>query len=202
MKPSFLILPVALATLASCSTPTGMTVREYESLTQAKDKTALPANIQLSIEAPGKPSVAMQGHFTKAGKEVHLVSEKEFIYPEEYEPANSGDRNSVTPATPTRFKVTTTGAQADLRTERTGALVQIKGTISVKEFQGFSKMGGELGKPLLDEKGRMITENKVQMPKFATYTTPVQVAVKPGQTCVFEIAHSVKGAKAVVKLGD
>jgi hypothetical protein len=54
-------------------------------------------------------------------------------------------------------------------------------------------MGGELGKAIFDDQGRVQTENRVEMPKFATFTTPVQVAMKPRVSTTFEIAHPTDG---------
>jgi hypothetical protein len=181
-----------------------MTIRQYESLTQDAGKAEPLGGLKLSIEAPGKPAIVLEAGSLKAGKELKLSQGREFIYPTEYQTVKKMAPNTgyaVTPVTPDHFEKVNIGLEAKLTSERKGGLVILKGTIVVTEFQGFAKMGGELGQPILDDEGRVVTENEVEMPKLATYTTPVYVAVQPGKPCKFEISSAVKGAKGVVEIG-
>ena len=137
----------------------------------------------------------------KIGKAVRIANQREFVYPKSYEPAAfSADGKLVTPATPEDFDSVSTGFLADLTSERRGDLVILKGTVSITDFQGFAEMGGEIGQPILDENGELLTENKIMSPKFASYTTNIFAALKPGQPCSVEISHMKDGTKLVLDL--
>lgn len=135
------------------------------------------------------------------GQGFRVGDQREFIYPSEYLfPDAEADSTSIYPATPTDFKMVPAGIEANLISERRGGLVLLKGTITVTDFQGFSKMGGEMGEPILDDHGRLISENRVEMPKLATFTTPIQIAMKPGKSYPVEISHPRKGTSVVLSL--
>jgi hypothetical protein len=92
-----------------------------------------------------------------------------------------------------------TGFRAELSASRKGSLILIKGMVTVKEFAGFTKMGGLLGRPII-ENGSILTENRIEMPKFATYTTPVYSALQPESSTQFEISHPTNGTTITVTL--
>ena len=72
----------------------------------------------------------------------------------------------------------------------------------VTEFLGFSETGGRQGQPIIDSKGRLITENVIMMPKFATFTTPVYAAIQPDGSCTFEISHPKRGTSVTLSIAD
>lgn len=193
---------IALACFASCAPRSGMSVEKYTATT-ATAGNQVPSLMTFHVKAD-----TPEGNFTELpSKRVKLGSGfqtslgRAFVYPSEYEAASPTlDRKTVNPATPVDFKTVQTGVKADLTTERSGGLVIVKGNIEVTDFQGFSRIGGEIGQPILDGKGRLITENRIEMPKLATYTTPVYLAMKPGQDYSFQISHPKKGAKATLSL--
>lgn len=137
------------------------------------------------------------------GKAFQVRAQRDFVYPSAYEPGKvTTGLPNVTPATPTEFKTVKTGLVADLTTKRVGSLILIEGSVTVTEFQGFSRMGGALGQPILDSKDRLITENRIEMPKLATYTTPIYVAIAPGASSTFDLSSPKKGAKLTFALSQ
>ncbi len=204
MKPIHSLSAAAtLVVLASCSAPKGGSIQQYAVMSHAGPSASTSSNIQLSLKEPMRKQVDYPAHAMKAGKEFHISARREFIYPASYEPATaSADLKLVAPATPTSFTTLNTGMDAKLTATRQGSLTLIKGSISITEFDGFSKMGGALGQPILDSKERVITENRVELPKFVTYTTPVFVAIAPDQPCTFEISAPRKGTKATLSIAN
>jgi hypothetical protein len=53
---------------------------------------------------------------------------------------------------------------------------------------------------LLDSKNRVVTENRIEMPMFGTYSTPVYIAMSPGEDYSFEVSHPRKGTKVRLRL--
>lgn len=202
MKPGLLLIPAAAcAVLASCSAPSGITTRQVAAMNRPAGDMPSRVTIQMSVKegkAAAKPLPAKQ---VTVGSDFRITAQREFVYPSSYEPASAhADLTTVVPATPKEFQSIPTGIEADLETERSGGLIVIKGMIKVTEFQGFSRMGGLLGQPILNAKGQVITENRIEMPKLATYTTPVYAAVQPDGTCAFEISHPKKGTVVTLSL--
>ena len=199
---------IHLATLAialgivSCSTPSGVTVRDYSAMTKPAESAPFPETLTLSVREPRKPAKIYPTFKIYPGKAIAIKDGREFIYPSAYAPAAvSADGMVATPATPENFRKDYTGFTAELTTRRMGSLILIEGAISVKEFAGFSRMGGKLGEPILDDQGRVVTENRIEMPVFTTFSTPVYVAVRPGTPSDFKIGHPTKGTKVTVMVG-
>jgi hypothetical protein len=192
---------LSLALCASCSAPKGMSVQQYASTSRASSVSTAPVEFQMTTHEPRRSPTQYPPQKLSIGRAFQVGAQREFIYPTTYEPANvSGGSLAITPATPTGFKSVNTGLVADLTTKRVGGLILIEGSVTVTEFQGFSRMGGALGQPILDSKDRLITDNRIEMPKLATYTTPVYVAIKPGESSTFDLSSPTKGAKATFSL--
>lgn len=194
MKTSFLIIPVAGAVLASCSPTTGVTARQVAAMNRPAENLPSKLTFRMSVKEGWAGAKDLPARQVVVGRDFRISEQRDFIYPSAYEPASAtADLKTVVPATPKEFQKIHTGIEADLTSERAGGLLLVKGTIKVTDFQGFSRMGGQLGQPILDSKGRLITENRVEMPKFATYSTPVYTAIQPDGSCTFEISHPKKG---------
>lgn len=185
----------------ACSDPSTMTVKQLTELQQHPVVSNPPMNLKLIVRERGKPEMSLGETPLRYGKSMGFENRKEFIYPSEYEsPEAAKDGQSVIPATPAGFESTNTGFEAKLSASRRGSLVIIEGSITSREFQGFSAMGGEIGRPIIDANGKAITENRVVMPMFATFSTPVFLAVKPGKDYSFAISGSRKGGTATLRL--
>lgn len=164
---------------------------------------AMPSRLmfQMSVKEAKVSAKRLPAKQIIVGRNFRVSEQREFIYPAAYEPVSiTTDSSSVVPATPKDFRTIHTGLEADLTSERVGALLVFKGTIKVTDFQGFSRMGGQWGQPVIDAKGRLITENRVEMPKFATFTTPVYAALQPDGSCTFEISHPKKGTSVTFSI--
>ena len=202
-KNPLLLLPVVgfVGMLISCAPPAGMSVKEMRVLTQSDGSVAKSMTLKMGIKERGTRLKAFPAQKITLGQSFRVVDQREFIYPSEYQfPGIGTDITSINPATPTNFKTVNTGIEANLKSERRGGLVVLQGTITVTDFQGFTKMGGEMGEPILDDNGRLLTENRVEMPRLATFTTPVQIAMKPGKSYPLEISHPGKGTTVVFSL--
>ena len=201
MKPAILLIPAACAVLASCTAPTGVTVRQVAAMSQPAENMPSRVTFQISVKEGRAAVRKLPAEQIAVGGSFRITDQKDFVYPSAYEPASANaGLTAVVPATPKAFQTIQTGLEADLQSERSGGLIIIKGTIKVTDFQGFSRMGGQLGQPILDAKGRLITENRIEMPKLATYTTPVYAAVQPDGSCTFGISHPKKGTTVTLSL--
>lgn len=194
MKVLFAVTIVVSAALISCSQPTEITARQVAAMSRPSEAIPTQLTFQMKVNEGRFSSKSLPTTPIIVGKSFTVSDQREFIYPAAYKPASSSsEQELVTPATPLAFQTIETGIKADLTSERVGSLVVVKGTITVTEFQGFSRMGGELGLPIIDSKGRMITENRIEMPKLATFATPIFSGLKVGGESTFEISHPEKG---------
>jgi len=202
MKTTILAATFAsLALLVSCSAPKGMSVQQYASLSRASSVSTAPITLRMTTHEPMRSPTQYPPQKISIGRAFQVGAQREFVYPSVYEPGKvTTGHPTVTPATPTEFKTVKTGLVADLTTKQVGGLILIEGSVTVTEFQGFSRMGGALGRPILDSKDRLITENRIEMPKLASYTTPVYVAIKPGDSSTFDLSSPKKGAKVTFSL--
>jgi hypothetical protein len=189
----------SLALFVSCSSPKGMSVQQYASMSRVPSTSTAPITFQMTTHEPMRSPVQYPPQKLSIGKAFQIEAQRDFVYPSAYEPGKVSLPN-ITPATPTEFKTVKTGLVADLTAKRVGGLILIEGSITVTEFQGFSRMGGALGQPILDSKDRLITENRIEMPKLASYTTPVYVAIKPGDSSAFDLSSPKTGAKVTFSL--
>ena len=210
MKLILQILTLSIAVGAiSCSGPTdiaireGVTIRDYVALTKFAKPISFPDVVTLSLSEPGQPSKTLPPVRIKLNKRFTIADQREFIYPSAYDPAEGSlSGHAVTPVKPIGFRSTDVGFIAELTATRKGSLIVIEGLITVREFAGFSNMSGQLGQPILNDQGITIAENRIEMPKFATYTTPIQASILPEGSSEFEISHPTEGAKVVIALSQ
>jgi hypothetical protein len=197
-------IPAAAALFSSCApTTTGITVNQVAAMNRPGVTLPSRLTLRMTVKEPWSKAKELPARRITVGRKTHITEGREFIYPSSYEPASaSADMTSVVPANPKEFQKTDVGMEADLTSERSGGLLLIKGTIKVTEFQGFSETGGRLGQPIIDSKGRLITENVIMMPKFATFTTPVYAAIPPDGSCTFEISHPKRGTSVTLSIAD
>ncbi|MBK1883612.1 hypothetical protein JIN85_14410 [Luteolibacter pohnpeiensis] len=187
----------ACAVITSCASPKGI------SSFNQRSEVALPhhGSFELStgLHEPWHRTKSLDAKTFKVGENIEIDTRREFVYPQDYELAKMSAQG-VMPATPTDFATKMVGLHTDLKTEDRNGLVVLKGTVTITDFQGFSKMGGDAGQPILDAKGRLLTENKMEFPKFATYSTPIFTVIQPGKPCAIEISHPKNGTKLVFDL--
>ena len=194
-----LLASASLAFLASCAGPAGIPVRGVEAVSLNSKAAEGPLQFEMSVRDGLRAAKGHAPEKFKAGDRIRSGAQRDFFYPSSYEaPRVVG--NSVTPSTPKDLKKIKTGLVADLATRRVGGAVLIEGTVTITEFQGFTRMEGVFGRPLLDSKERLVTENRIEMPKIATYTTPVCVAIRPGDSSSFEVSAPKKGTRVTFSI--
>ena len=198
---TIVLVPASFIFLASCSGPAGLPLGQHEPVSRTAATAGGPIHFEMSVKEPWRAAVRHEPVQFRVGKDVRIAMEREFIYPSSYEAAVvAGNSGRDHPATPKDFKTVNTGLVAELKTRSVADAVLFEGSVTITEFQGFSRMGGALGQPILDSKGRIITENRIEMPKFATYTTPVSVAVVAGEPARFEISAPRKGTAITLSI--
>jgi hypothetical protein len=127
----------------------------------------------------------------RPGEEVKIEMLREFVYPNDFKPAETpritmpaSNRQGVypvTPITPTEFVTRDLGYTASLSVEPRGGFVVIKGMLSHEKFAGFSRAPGEAISPLVDaERKVVLSDNRVDLPNFVRSETPIYVAGLPG----------------------
>ncbi len=198
MKTASILSAIAAAVLlSSCGAPDGVSVQQQRVV---KTGPAEPVHFQMSLKEPWRAPVSYGSREIAPGKSFKVEALRDFVYPAAYDPAAIEGNQAVSPATPKEFQTVKTGLVADLRSKRLGEWILIEGNISLTEFQGFSRTGGSLGRPVLDGKGRVLTENRMEMPKFAEYRTPVYLAIKSGESGSFEVSAPRKGTTATFSI--
>lgn len=179
-------------------------MREYSAMTVPSKASQFPSTLTVTLNEPGRPSRSFPSVKIKPDRPFYVTDQREFIFPAAYNPAKPSGEDSIfpiTPATPTEFRTEMTGLRAELSASRKGSLILIDGIVKIKEFLGFTRMGGLLSQPIVDN-GTILTENRIEMPKFATYTTPVYLALRPKSATHFEISHPTNGTTITVTLGE
>lgn len=191
------MLVVACGLLANCSSPVAMTRGELAGVLKESPLGAKRVSVSVQVTPPGEKKVSFAARKVRLGESFSQEAIREFIYPAGYSvPGIAGE--GIVPATPKHFETINTGVTMDLKAEESGSMVVVSGTVEVSKFDRFIRMGGELGRPITDGKGKTLSENRVEMPAIRKYMTPVYVAVKPGKPVSFEIDHPEKGSKMTV----
>lgn len=194
---SISVLAAACGLLANCTSRVAMKSGELAGILRDSPLGAKRVSVSVQVKSPGEKAVDFPAKTVRLGGDFTFRSTREFVYPASYGfPAVSG--TGVEPATPNDFQTINTGIIMNLKAEANGSLVVIGGKIDVVKFDRFIGMGGELGRPIANEGGKMITENRVEMPAIRTFTTPVYLAVKPGAPVSFEIDHPNKGTRVTI----
>lgn len=135
---------------------------------------------------------------TDRGRIQHI---KEFPFPTEFDPPqnslapktfgssdslpdNSGSTGSfpVTPSTPGRFDFKDTGWTIDLSMSARGGLLVVNGRSEQVAFEGFTAQPGETAKPIYDDSGILLSDNKHLQPAFTTRESPFTFDMLPGKT--------------------
>lgn len=123
------------------------------------------------------------------GEEKTVTNRKEFIFPTAYEPPKfakpiDGGNFPVTPATPTDFETTEIGTTVSL----TGSQDSLSVDLDRKVFLGFVNYGTPITTEGTDFFGRnveiIITENKIELPRFYNDRKTASTKLKEGEFLV------------------
>lgn len=194
---SLLSITAMCGFLANCTSTVTMKSSELAGILKESPLGAKRVSVSVQVKSPGEKAVGFPAKTVRLGDDFTIRSTREFVYPSVYElPAVSGI--NFTPATPSNFETIHTGVTMNLKTEAKGPLIVIGGKVDVVKFDRFIRMGGELGRPIADESGKQIWENRTEMPAIRSFMTPVYLAAKPGAPVSFEIDHPKKGTRVTV----
>ncbi len=191
-KPTVLL---ALASIvSSCSHQTAdhssIPLGRYAELAGQETKSA--KKYRLTMSFTGKDEVLTAPSLVaRPGKEVKVEMLREFVYPDDFKPAETSKLKMaaamtsgvypVTPTTPTKFEKRNLGYVGTFTVEPRGAFVIIKGMLSHEKFAGFSRAPGEAISPIVDAKTKLVfSDNRVDLPNFVRSETPVYIAGLPG----------------------
>ncbi|MBK1832443.1 hypothetical protein [Roseibacillus ishigakijimensis] len=155
--------------------------------------------IGLVLSEPGRSDKAFEVVEKRIGERLEFKDQREFLFPTSYTPANV---ESSTPPIPDEFASTKTGLKAEFTTRRQGAEIIIQGGVSLREFQGFSKMNRKWTQPIEDAEANQLLESRIEMPKFETYYTPIFLTLKTGESTKVEVAHPTKGTALTITLSE
>ena len=174
-----------------------MSKRELASLVGGPTSATKRIRLSVRVESPGEKAIVVPDIAFRFGQEGTVEATREFVYPTAYgSPGVSG--TAIDPATPIRFEKVNTGMTMKLIAEPKGQLILIRGKVEVVKFDRFIRMGGELGRPIMDENGKVIADNRIEMPALRTFTTPVYLAVRPDTPTQFEIDYPKKGTRVTI----
>ncbi|MBC8128056.1 MAG: tetratricopeptide repeat protein [Gloeobacteraceae cyanobacterium ES-bin-144] len=168
----------------------------------------------------------------RSGQKATIEIIREFIYPTEYEPPElpnsvgtggniggglggliGGGSSSfpVTPATPTAFETRNTGVTLEIEPtiSENDYVISVKFVPEIVEFEGFINYGSPILSPSTDILGNsvssVITENRIEMPIFATRRVTSELSMYDGYTVAVGglISENVQNVEdSVPILGD
>ena len=131
----------------------------------------------------------------RSGEEATIEIIREFIYPSEYDPpelpneVNATGTFPVTPATPTAFETRNTGVTLKILPQTGDAndyVINLNFQPEVVEFEGFINYGSPITGSATNANGDVfevvITENRIEMPVFATRRVETAITIFDGHT--------------------
>ena len=196
-KIPLLLMTAACGLLVNCKSTVAMKSGELAGIMKESPLGAKRVSVSVQVKSPGEKTLGFPAKTVRVGEDFSIGSTREFVYPSGYElPAVS--KTGVEPATPTNFETINTGITMNLKTEAKGPLLVIGGKVDVVKFDRFIRMGGELGRPIANESGKMVSENRMEMPAIRSFMTPVYLTAKPGAPVSFEIDHPKKGTQVTI----
>ncbi len=199
-KTPLILMVAACGSLVNCRSTVAMSSGELASVMKDSPLGAKRVSVSVQVKSPGEKAVDYPAKTVRLGEDFSIRSTREFIYPAAYEPAAVvGD--AVTPPDPADLTKIQTGLTLSLKAEGKGQLVILSGKATYVNFDRFVKMGGEVGRPIVSDRGDLLTENSIEMPAIRTYETPVFYGVKAGGSGSFEIDHPKKGTRMTVTVG-
>lgn len=184
----------ACGLLMNCSSPVAMKSGDLATILNSSPLASDRVSVSIQVKSPGEKAVTPPPISGRRGDELSIQKTSEFVYPRKYD-LPEVSKGGVIPATPSAFQAIQTGLTMDLKAETQGPLIQVSGKVVMVEVDRFISMGGVMGKPITDDRGTLISENRTEMPAIRSYTTPVYVLVKPGEPVSFEIDHPKKGTR-------
>jgi hypothetical protein len=106
-----------------------------------------------------------------------------FHFPTEFTPPQTTENGVrlITPTTPAAFETVNTGWTVRLTAKPHGKLVGLYGIADYVEAALVPGGYGAIAGPIYTERGEVLTENKLDQPKFQTTTTRFHIFAAPGE---------------------
>ncbi|MEZ5326711.1 MAG: hypothetical protein R3F19_16820 [Verrucomicrobiales bacterium] len=191
---------MGLITFSGCTTsrPIHRTIT-LASLAETLESPQLPNKpVQISVTLLNKTGDMLPAALAKTefGKSVKIGRSRDFIYPTEFNLPKIED-SVLLPATPVDFTTEKVGMMMELTPERRSGLVLLKGTVTMTMMERMISAQGEIFLPISDSKTSM---NKVELPVFRKYVTPVMLAAVPGKSYTIEIDSDDNELKAQISV--
>jgi hypothetical protein len=135
------------------------------------------------------------------GKPVVLEWIREFRFPTDFESAKTVAKDvpaAITPVTPTAFETVNTGWTIKLAARQQGRLLAITGSADYVEAEMVRGGYGTAAEPIYSNDGKLISPNKITLPKFQTTTSRFFIFAAPGESCEVTLFRGKKAEKHTV----
>jgi hypothetical protein len=177
--------------------------------TPSAQKRLTPQRIsELTAPAPGaapakgyKVEISSFGSVTlPAGKAaVEIQSGRDFIFPTEFDPPQAAANDlPVVPTTPTTFETLQTGWTLRLTAKPQGKLIAVYGVADYVEAELVPGGYGAIAGPIHNDRGQLVTPNKLDQPKLQTTTTRFHIFALPGEPYEVTLFRGNKSEKHIV----
>lgn len=144
-----------------------------------------------------KVAISAIGSFTLPAAKPEGVMQvgRELRFPTEFEPpqAAANGAPAIIPTTPTAFELVNTGWTVRLVAKAQGRMISVYGIADYVEAEMVPGGYGAAAGPIYNEKGEVLTPNKLDQPKVQTTTTRFNIFAVPGGS--YEVTF-YRGAKA------
>lgn len=191
LRTSLLLVTLAAAATAANSTKSAkrLTMQRVAELTAP----APEAKVSL-IDISGIGKLAIKANSTAT---LEMIRENRF--PIAFDPPRA-ENGKITPTTPTEFETINAGWTVRLTTKHHGKLIAVYGVADFTEIEFVPGGYGALAGPIHDEKGKVITPNRLDQPKVKTASTRFHIFAEPGHTYEVTLHQGDKAQKHLVKV--
>lgn len=172
------ILCLAVAGISVAAAPTAqkrLTPQRVSELTAPSTEGGAPKGYKVEVSALGSATFSA----AKAGE---IQSSREFIFPTEFDPPHAVASDApVVPTTPTAFETLNTGWTIRLTAKPQGKLIALYGVADYVEAELVPGGYGAIAGPIHNDRGQLVTPNKLDQPKLQTTTTRFHIFALPGE---------------------
>lgn len=135
----------------------------------------------------------------RPGQKAKIERIRAFVYPSETVPPVIEGNRVTAPTTPKTFATKNLGWEIDgLRMDTQGGFIVVSGTFRETAFAGFRPAAGGLFSPITNDAGQILTENRLETPRFSIRETAFHAALVPGETR--EVGVALSGGPAFLRI--
>jgi len=142
-------------------------------------------------------------HIKTDGNPATIELIHELRYPTAFDSAKADPKNTgavVTPTTPTEFETINTGWSIKLTARQQGKLLAVTGVADYTEAELLPGGYGQGAQPIYSADGKLITPNKLVLPKVQTTTSRFCLLAVPGEPCEVTLFRGQKAEKHTVTI--